>query len=167
MSVYAIIDPVSYTHLGDSLMQSHLLTYNFTDSRFLLRKVLQDFADSQLIPGFFPFVAPGSYWNPTFQLRMSEYDFDYVEILWQLYWYFDDQDAIRQFYPVASRMMGYYLGIRTADGLIPKEEGIFHISDLSLIHICEDIGLAYPQGITIVKSCVDSAVQVGLPERCV
>lgn len=116
-------------YLGDSLMQSHLLTYNFTDSRFLLRKVLQDFADSQLIPGFFPFVAPGSYWNPTFQLRMSEYDFDYVEILWQLYWYFDDQDAIRQFYPVASRMMGYYLGIRTADGLIPKEEGIFHISD--------------------------------------
>ena len=29
---------------------------------------------------------------------------------------------------------------------------------------CEDIGLAYPQGITIVKSCVDAAVQVGLPE---
>ncbi len=116
-------------YLGDSLMQSHLLTYNFTDSRFLLRKVLQDFADSQLIPGFFPFVAPGSYWNPMFQLRMSEYDFDYVEILWQLYWYFDDQEAIRQFYPVASRMMGYYLGLRTADGLIPKEENVFHISD--------------------------------------
>lgn len=28
----------------------------------------------------------------------------------------------------------------------------------------EDIGLAYPQAITIVKSCVDSALQLGLPE---
>lgn len=28
----------------------------------------------------------------------------------------------------------------------------------------EDIGLAYPQGISIVKSCVDSALQLGLPE---
>lgn len=28
----------------------------------------------------------------------------------------------------------------------------------------EDIGLAYPQAISIVKSCVDSALQLGLPE---
>ncbi len=28
----------------------------------------------------------------------------------------------------------------------------------------EDIGLAYPQAVTIVKSCVDSALQLGLPE---
>ncbi len=28
----------------------------------------------------------------------------------------------------------------------------------------EDIGLAYPQGASIVKSCVDSALQLGLPE---
>ena len=28
----------------------------------------------------------------------------------------------------------------------------------------EDIGLAYPQAISIVKSCVDSAMQLGLPE---
>ena len=28
----------------------------------------------------------------------------------------------------------------------------------------EDIGLAYPQAATIVKSCVDSALQLGLPE---
>lgn len=33
-----------------------------------------------------------------------------------------------------------------------------------LIIACEDIGLAYPNAITIVKSCVDSALQVGLPE---
>ena len=29
---------------------------------------------------------------------------------------------------------------------------------------CEDIGLAYPGAITIVKSCVDSALQLGFPE---
>ena len=29
---------------------------------------------------------------------------------------------------------------------------------------CEDIGLAYPQAIPIVKACIDSAVQLGLPE---
>lgn len=29
---------------------------------------------------------------------------------------------------------------------------------------CEDIGLAYPMAATIVKSCVDIAMQVGLPE---
>ena len=28
----------------------------------------------------------------------------------------------------------------------------------------EDIGLAYPQAITMVKACVDSALQLGLPE---
>lgn len=28
----------------------------------------------------------------------------------------------------------------------------------------EDIGMAYPQAITIVKACVDSAIQLGLPE---
>jgi putative ATPase len=33
-----------------------------------------------------------------------------------------------------------------------------------LVIAAEDIGLAYPQGISIVKACVDSAIQLGLPE---
>ena len=33
-----------------------------------------------------------------------------------------------------------------------------------LVMASEDIGLAYPQAITIVKACVDSALQLGLPE---
>lgn len=33
-----------------------------------------------------------------------------------------------------------------------------------LVIACEDIGLAYPQAIPIVKACVDAAVQLGLPE---
>ncbi len=33
-----------------------------------------------------------------------------------------------------------------------------------LVIACEDIGMAYPQGISIVKDCCDSAMQLGLPE---
>lgn len=33
-----------------------------------------------------------------------------------------------------------------------------------LCSACEDIGLAYPQAIPIVKACIDSALQLGLPE---
>lgn len=33
-----------------------------------------------------------------------------------------------------------------------------------LVCACEDIGLAYPQAIPIVKACADIAMQVGLPE---
>lgn len=33
-----------------------------------------------------------------------------------------------------------------------------------LVIACEDIGMAYPNAIVIVKSCVDSAMQLGFPE---
>jgi putative ATPase len=33
-----------------------------------------------------------------------------------------------------------------------------------LVTACEDIGLAFPNAIAIVKACVDSALQLGLPE---
>lgn len=33
-----------------------------------------------------------------------------------------------------------------------------------LVIACEDIGLAYPQAISIVKACTDTAMQIGLPE---
>lgn len=33
-----------------------------------------------------------------------------------------------------------------------------------MVCACEDVGLAYPQIIPIVKSCIDAAMQVGLPE---
>ena len=41
---------------------------------------------------------------------------------------------------------------------------IISLSRRLLVIASEDIGLAYPQAITIVKSCVDSAMQLGLPE---
>lgn len=41
---------------------------------------------------------------------------------------------------------------------------IISLSRRLLVITAEDVGLAYPQAITIVKSCVDSALQLGLPE---
>lgn len=41
---------------------------------------------------------------------------------------------------------------------------IISLSRRLLVIACEDVGLAYPNAITIVKSCIDSAMQLGLPE---
>lgn len=41
---------------------------------------------------------------------------------------------------------------------------IISLSRRLLVIAAEDIGLAYPQAIAIVKACVDSAMQLGLPE---
>ncbi|MBQ8296403.1 MAG: replication-associated recombination protein A [Ruminococcus sp.] len=41
---------------------------------------------------------------------------------------------------------------------------IISLSRRLLVIAAEDVGLAYPQAISIVKSCVDSALQLGLPE---
>jgi len=41
---------------------------------------------------------------------------------------------------------------------------IISLSRRLLVTAAEDIGLAYPQAMSIVKACVDSALQLGLPE---
>lgn len=45
-----------------------------------------------------------------------------------------------------------------------EAEDIDSIARRLLVIACEDVGLAYPNAITIVKSCVDSAYMVGFPE---
>lgn len=45
-----------------------------------------------------------------------------------------------------------------------KGEDLISICRRLLVIACEDIGLAYPNAITIVKACVDSAMQIGFPE---
>lgn len=52
----------------------------------------------------------------------------------------------------------YYLGRLLSAGDLPSA------CRRLLVCACEDVGLAYPQIIPIVKSCVDIALQVGLPE---
>lgn len=130
-------------YLGDSLMQSRLLCYNFPGARELLRKVLQDFADTQLYEGDFPFVAPVD-WTPgsSFMLKMPEYDLLYPEILWQLWKFYADWDALGRFYPTAAKTAAFYLSVRDADGLIPKViregEPVMHISDWPYSSIDEE-----------------------------
>ncbi|MBQ9393670.1 MAG: replication-associated recombination protein A, partial [Oscillospiraceae bacterium] len=52
----------------------------------------------------------------------------------------------------------YYLGrLLTAGDLLSPCRRL-------LVIAAEDIGLAYPQGIVVTKSCVDAALQLGLPE---
>lgn len=45
-----------------------------------------------------------------------------------------------------------------------KGEDLISICRRLLVIACEDIGLAYPNAITIAKSCVDAAMQIGFPE---
>jgi putative ATPase len=57
-----------------------------------------------------------------------------------------------------------------ADGALHYLARLLEAGDLPsacrrlMVCACEDVGLAYPQLIPIVKSCVDIALQVGLPE---
>ncbi len=51
----------------------------------------------------------------------------------------------------------YLARLLDADGMLPAIRRI-------LVMACEDIGLAYPQAIPIVKACCDIALQVGMPE---
>ena len=69
-------------------------------------------------------------------------------------------------------LSAFHKSIRGSD----PDAGIFYLAKLlsqgDLISPCrrllaiasEDVGLAYPQAISIVKACVDSALQLGLPE---
>ena len=52
----------------------------------------------------------------------------------------------------------HYLARLVAAGDLPS------ICRRVLVMASEDIGLAYPQAVSIVKSCVDSAMQLGFPE---
>ena len=51
----------------------------------------------------------------------------------------------------------YLARLLDADGMLPAIRRL-------LIIACEDIGLAYPQAMSIVKACCDIALQTGLPE---
>ena len=51
----------------------------------------------------------------------------------------------------------YLARLLEADGMLPAIRRI-------LVMACEDIGLAYPQAISAVKSCCDIALQIGMPE---
>ncbi len=49
-------------------------------------------------------------------------------------------------------------------GRLIKSEDLISICRRLMVTACEDIGLAYPQCIPIVKSCIDAARELGFPE---
>ena len=51
----------------------------------------------------------------------------------------------------------YLARLLEADGMLPAIRRL-------LVIACEDIGLAYPQAIAVVKACCDIALQIGMPE---
>ncbi len=59
---------------------------------------------------------------------------------------------------VQMKMFAFYAARLMAAG------DIISLSRRLLVIASEDVGLAYPNAVTIVKSCVDSAMQLGLPE---
>ena len=140
-------------YLGDSLMQSRLLCYNFPDARTLLRKVLQDFADTQLHEGDFPFIAPVD-WEPgsMFMLKMPEYDLLYPEILWEIWKFYGDWDALERFYPTAAKTAACYLARRDQNGLIPNDRtAVMHISDWPYPNIDEDGDALFVENVYALK----------------
>lgn len=118
-------------YLGDSLLQSHLLLYNFSGGDKMVIKVLRDFVDSQFADGHFPWVCPcDSLAGTEFDLRMPEYDFLFTNLMLRLYNYTGQIGDIAEFYPPAVGMMVHYLSLMDSRGLIPKnQETTIHISD--------------------------------------
>ena len=57
----------------------------------------------------------------------------------------------------ANAAVHYLARLLDGDGMLPAIRRI-------LVITCEDIGLAYPQAIPIVKACCDIALQTGMPE---
>lgn len=118
-------------YLGDSLLQSRLLYYNFPDAPALMRKVLLDFADSQALEGYFAWNSPLDLnIHGPHLLRMPEYDLMYPTILYDLWFYAGDRQSVERFYPAAAKMTAYYLSRRDSTGLMPRIPApCMHISD--------------------------------------
>lgn len=127
-------------YIADSLMQTHLLVYNFPHAAALMRKVLRDFADNQYTEGYFTWNAPMDVNLDGRQLlRMPEYDLMYPTLLKDLWFYGDDMASVREFYPAAAKMTAHYLAQRDKTGLMPKPTGpVIHISDWPYSEIDEN-----------------------------
>lgn len=119
-------------YLGDSDLQAESLSYNFYNSE-VLKKVLYDFRDGQLENGRFPFVYPGNYEVPEFNIMIPEYDLHYVSLMEKIYQIYGETDYLPDCYISAAKMVRYYYSIRDkATGLMRKGCGFpidWNISD--------------------------------------
>ncbi len=141
-------------YLGDSLMQSHTLLYNFTDAYFIICKTLQDFTDGQAPDGHFPWVCPCDCTpGGQFSLRMPEYDPLFVSLLWKAYQWSGDVELLKRFYPSALRMAVHYLSLRNENGLIPKDQKLAtHISDWPYPTVDETDDVLFMENIYLLRA---------------
>jgi alpha-L-rhamnosidase len=119
-------------YLADSDLQAETFMYNFLEPS-VVKKVLMDFKDAQFEDGRFPFVYPSNIHNKDFDIKIPEWDFHFITLLWKIYNMYEDQDIIKACYDTAKRTVNYYLGVRDkATGLIAKGIGFpkeWNISD--------------------------------------
>jgi len=115
-------------YLADADLQMETFGYNFQD-RSIPIKVLNDFRHAQQEDGTFPFVFPSNTEWPGLDLKIPEWDLHYVSLLWKTFQLYGDTCILKEFYPVAKKMIDHYLSkIDRMTGLIPKSGG-WHISD--------------------------------------
>lgn len=148
-------------YVADSLMQTHLLLYNFPDAPALMRKVLQDFADSQMTEGYLAWNSPLD-WNlhGVHLLRMPEYDLMYPTLLRDLWFYAGDLQSVQRYYPVSARVAAYYLSLRDATGLMPKVKSpCMHISDWPYSTIDESSDYLFPFNAYLIQ-CLDRMAEL-------
>lgn len=148
-------------YVADSLMQTHLLLYNFPDAPALMRKVLRDFADSQSIEGYLAWNSPLD-WNLNGKhlLRMPEYDLMYPTLLRDLWFYTGDVGSVRLYYPVCARIAAYYLAQRDGTGLMPKPDGpVMHISDWPYSFIDENDTYLFMYNAYLIQ-CLDRTAEL-------
>lgn len=148
-------------YVADSLMQTHLLIYNFPDAPALMRKVLCDFADSQMTEGYLSWNSPLD-WNlhGVHLLRMPEYDLMYPTLLGDLWLYTGDLESVKTYYPVSARVAAYYLSRRDSTGLMPKvPKPCMHISDWPYSFIDENSDYLFPFNAYLIQ-CLDRMAQL-------
>ncbi len=148
-------------YIADSLMQTHLLFYNFPDAPALARKVLRDFADSQSIEGYLAWNSPLDWnLNGRLLLRMPEYDLMYPTLLRDLWFFAGDGESVREYYPVSARIAAYYLAQRDGTGLMPKPDGpVIHISDWPYSFIDENDTYLFMYNAYLIQ-CLDRMAEL-------
>jgi alpha-L-rhamnosidase len=119
-------------YLADSDLQAETFMYNFLEPN-VVKKVLLDFKDGQFEDGRFPFVYPSNIYHKDFDIKIPEWDFHFVTLLWKIYNMYEDTDIIKACYEAAKNTANYYLSERDkVTGLIAKGVGFpkeWNISD--------------------------------------
>lgn len=144
-------------YLADSDLQAETFMYNFLEPS-VLKKVLTDFKDAQFEDGRFPFVYPSNINNKDFDIKIPEWDFHFITLLWKIYNMYEDMDIIKNCYDAAKKAVNYYLGVRDkATGLIAKGIGFpkeWNISDHPILDEQPYVNIDHSGEFLTVENCL-------------